>query len=267
MSFRNFLAGCLTAFIVIHPSPANATNVEVLPQKDAYLITGGAIHHSNFTKDREEAATCENCFWKVVTICKSWLDTSHGSCPWLRLQCPVDMQLVEVFRANALARPAYASAEWYFVSYSCIGDAGPISSEDIANSLSQSWLVKVPQLQIRFSPPNDAILWHPLKFEILSNSSFVQTQTLLGTKVTLHASSFLDFQCNAIANITSCLSVNSQKLKFKKVGIFQITATAKWDATYDALGIEGISVSGNKPTSTIKNTFNVHPLFTHLIKY
>jgi hypothetical protein len=53
-------------------------------------------------------------------------------------------------------------------------------------------------------------------------------------------------------------------LKFKKVGILQVVTTAQWSATYDALGVVGIEVSGLNPSFTSSQTFNVHPLFTHL---
>jgi hypothetical protein len=245
-------------------APSSATTIEVLPQHDSYLVTGGVIHHTNFTRDRQEASVCETCFWKIKEICKSWLDSNHGSCPWLRLQCPADMQLVEVFRANAKYRPIYESKDWYFVSYSCIGDSGPASTVEISNQLSDSWVANVPRLRMKFYPASDAILWHPLKYQILSQSSFSLTKKVLGVQVTLKARSSLDFICRNQNKLENCLSIRANELKFKKVGILQVVTTAQWSATYDALGVVGIEVSGLNPSFTSSQTFNVHPLFTHL---
>ena len=254
----------LLVVLLYSPPSSSATSVEVVAKSDSYLVSGGVIHHSNFTKDRDEAATCSTCFWKVTEICKSWLDTSHGSCPWLRLQCPVDMQLVQVFRANANSRPEFSSDEWYLVGYSCIGDAGPISTVDISTSLKQSSLQRIPALRIRYLPSNDAILWQALKYEVLSKESFTRTRRVLDVKVTLHAASSLSFKCKKFTQLFQCISTNSNNLKFNQVGLFNLTATSTWQATYDALGVNGIEVQGVKPSSSTTNLFNVHPLFTHL---
>ena len=245
--------------------PAQASNVEVLAQGDSYLISGGVIHHSNFTRDRKEAASCTDCFWKVQAICKSWQDSNHGACPWLRLQCPSDMQLVEVFRANAVFRPTVISSLWYFVGYSCIGDAGPISTIDLYDHLAKSWIIEVPKLRIRFSPANDAILSHPLKYEILSKTEFDVARDVFSTSVTLHAQSHIEFACESSFSSKHCISQKSNQIKFKKVGLSYLFAKSIWSATFDAAGILGISVPGPNPTSEIKSLFNVHPLFTHLM--
>jgi hypothetical protein len=249
---------------VTYPAISHATTIEVLPQQDAYLVSGGVIHHTNYTKDRTEAASCSDCFWKIKEICKSWSDANHGSCPWLRLQCPVDMQLVEVFRANAISRPAFSSRDWYLVGYSCIGQSGPISTVEIATAITDSWLARVPNIRLKYLPPSDAILWHPLKYELLSPDSLTFTKTILGVRVTLNANSSVEFRCQSLASISNCISNNSNQIKFKKVGIYHLTAISKWRATYNALGVEGIEVSGPNPSSSTTTLFNVHPLFTHL---
>lgn len=256
----------LVAVLVPMTSPAisHATTIEVLPQQDAYLVSGGVIHHNNYTKDRTEAASCSDCFWKIKEICKSWSDTNHGSCPWLRLQCPADMQLVEVFRANAISRPIYTSGDWYFVGYSCIGQVGPISTVEIASAISDSWLAKVPNIRLKYQPPSDAILWHPLRYELLSPNSFTFVKTILGVRVTLQANSSVEFRCQSMTSILNCISSNSNQIKFKRVGIYKLTATSTWYATYNALGVEGIEVTGPNPFSSTTQLFNVHPLFTHL---
>ena len=263
--FRAIALILVLLFVPLYcPPPSSATNVEVVGQSDSYLMSGGVIHHSNFTKDRDEAATCSNCFWKITEICKSWLDTNHGSCPWLRLQCPVDMQLVQVFRANANSRPEFSSDEWYLVGYSCIGEAGPISTLDISIALKQSSLQKIPTLRIRYLPSNDAILWQVLRYEVLSKESINRTRTVLGVKVTLHARSSINFECKKSTQNSHCITSNPNELKFKEVGLFRLTATSTWQATYDALGVKGIEVQGVNPSSSSTNLFNVHPLFTHL---
>lgn len=246
-------------------SPSYATNIEVVAQHDSYLITGGVIHYTNYTKDRQEAATCKNCFWKVREICKSWLDTNHGSCPWLRLQCPVDMQLVEIFRANANARPPYISELWYFVGYSCIGEYGPISTIELSSKLSNSWVVGVPELRIKFFPPNDAILWHPIKYQVISNTSFSKAVDVFGTKVTLHANGDLAFECFQTRNPDSCISQKSNLIRFTSFGSKVLLTKSSWNATFDIHGINGIAVEGAGPSFESRTTFNVHPLFTHLL--
>lgn len=247
-------------------TPAVADSIEAFPSSDGYLISGGAVHHENFSKNREEAATCTNCFWKIVIICKSWDDQNHRSCPWLRLQCPKDTQVVEVFRANGNSRPKFDSSEWYFTSYSCIGESGPISTFEVTRLLQQSWFVKLPDLRIKYFPKSDAILWQPLRYQLLSDLHLKRTKNILGHQVTVNANAKLGFTCRTSPFLNNCLRSTINKIKFTQVGVIQLTAQTTWEASYDLNGIQGIPINGVQPTFQITNIFNVHPLFTHLAK-
>jgi hypothetical protein len=243
---------------------SGATTIEVVSNHDGYLVSGGIVNYENYIKDRTEAANCENCFWKIHEICKSWDDSNHRSCPWLRLQCPADMQLVEVFRFNGLNRPSYFSDDWYFVGYSCIGDAGPISSLQIATTLLDQWLIRVPKLQIKYFPPDDAILRQPIKYLVTSTQSISFTKYVAGVKASLSSSSNLSFNCVNQNDKSNCASFSNGELKFVKTGLNNLTAKSIWNATFEVNGIPGIEINGSKPSSTFSSIINVHPLFTHL---
>lgn len=246
------------------PTNSHATTIEVVSSQDAYLVSGGVVNYSNFTKDRSEAANCTTCFWKIKAICKSWQDSSHGSCPWLRLQCPANMQLVEVFRFNGLYRPNYYSSDWYFVGYSCIGESGPISTVQIADSLLDEWLIRVPKLQIKYSPPNDAILRQPIRYEVLSDQSLAFTKTVAGVKTHLTSGSNLSFNCLDQKGNSNCVTQSSGNLKFGKTGLLSLSAKSVWTAEFEIDGVSGIEITGPQPSSSVSKIINVHPLFTHL---
>lgn len=263
---RTFFVACILILFAqfLFPTSISATSIEVISNKDAYLVTGGIVNYVNYNKDRTEAANCENCFWKIHAICKSWDDANHRSCPWLRLQCPADMQLVEVFRFNGVNRPAYFSNDWYFVGYSCIGESGPISSVQIAYTIREQWLVKVPKLQIKYMPPNDAILRQSINYQVTSVSSISFTKNVSGVPTTLSSASRLSFDCVDQNDKHRCATYLDGELKFVKPGLNEITATSIWDATFEVEGVSGIQIRGTKPTSTFSRTIKVHSLFTHL---
>ena len=201
--------------------------------------------------------------WSLVLNFPKFHLANHGSCPWLRLQCPVDMQLVEVFRFNGLYRPSFASPDWYFVGYSCIGQSGPISSVQIAIALLDEWLIKVPKLQIKYLPPSDAILRYPIRYQVLSDESFSFSRIVAGVKASLSASSYLSFECFDLKGLANCAKQSSGELKLLKTGLLSITAKSVWTANFSVNGVNGIEITGSKPFSTFVKVINVHPLFTH----
>lgn len=257
---------CLGLLLVdgINAFPAHADSVEVFPKEDGYLVSGGAVLHESYTKDRDEAAKCKDCFWRIVEICKSWDDTSHGSCPWLRMKCPKNMQVVEVHRFNGKLSPSFTSADWYFSGHSCIGKAGPISTIDLTKSITETWFLNIPELQIRYRPNSNAILWQPLRYEILSQMHLTGTKTILSEQVTINAQAQLRLTCRDLQNNLGCMKRQIGALKLTELGPLKIEAQALWNASYDLLGLKDIQIEGIHPISKTLNTFNVHPLFTHL---
>lgn len=253
-------------FVWFSSAPAFCDSINAYPTHDGYIVTGGAIHHDNYSKSRDEAAKCQDCFWRILEICKSWQDESHRSCPWLRMQCPKDMQIVEVFRANTNQKPTINSGEWYFTGYSCIGESGPISTLDIASHLTDSWYLKLPELKIKYFPQHDAILRRLVKFDVLSDLKIITSKNILGNEVTVTAEANLSFTCSDFSNSTTCVKQFLNKIKLYQVGLQDVTAKTTWQATYAINQISGIPIAGTKPVFRFPNLFNVHPLFTHLAK-
>lgn len=218
-------------------SPAEASPwVDVSSDGNAYLVSGGAIFHERYEDDREQAAACEDCFWKVDRTCTDFDAFDRGPCPELLASCPKDMHIAEVRRARGATKPEWDSSSWRYISHTCIGDSGPVSVNEVTHLIRSTIRVRVPALNVQTSPPKRTLINLPTKVRQLSESSIRYSNILVaGVPVKLWAESTLRTQCQA------CLET-SKGLLLKRTGRVAIQVDVVWSAWYTALGIRPIKV-------------------------
>lgn len=224
------------------PTPAHAAWVSVTPDGESYLVTAGALFTDNYGGDRKEAATCSTCFWWVHRICASWDDANHGWCPWMLLQCPRDQQLAEVFRADANAFPPLDSPLWHRTGYTCIGDPDLLSARQVTTEVSDSWRMLIPPMGYRISPPGQTLVNLETIVEF-SSPSYVTDARLLagGIEARLYVTANRSVNCRT----AGCRKLTATSVLFDRGGTGVLRIRSTWTASYDALGISGLPVSGS----------------------
>ena len=256
---------CICSILVLvlnAPNIAHASDewVTTEPSINGYLVRGGAIHHSSYEKDRTEAASCDNCFWQINAICESWEDETRGWCPSMRLRCPADLQIVEVFRANAKSQPPLQSGLWRRTGYSCIGTEGPAATGQIINRISARQFISLPALKFQTFPPVKTLVNLPTRVVFQSPNQLPDRKIqVAGIDVTFRAAASRSISC------TGCSRISNRTVYWQRPGIVQITGTAVWQASFDALGIKGIPITQPYPNQKVESTLSVFQLNRKLV--
>lgn len=254
----------LTCAFALSPIDVMADTVDVSADGQTYVVDGGVIHHSRYDKDRVEASTCETCHWRISVMCRSWDDAVHGWCPSMLVQCPRDERLAEVFRADSLTRPPSTSTLWHRTGYTCLGDGGPASTVRIREAIRESWRIEVPHFVVTTSPPTNTIVNFPTRVNFQSSATTGQlTRSVAGIPVTFRATALRSYVCKPVwlcAYSTSALG----SIHFLRIGEITLYATARWNATYDALGLSGLPVTDDPVIQQAITTVQVTSLHRHL---
>ena len=257
-------AALICVLLSVSQSPSYADTVDVSADGQTYVVDGGVIHHSRYDKDRTEASTCENCHWRINVLCLSWDDSFHGWCPTMLLNCPRDQRFAEVFRADAINRPASGSSLWHRTGYTCLTDGGPASTRQIREMITHRWRINVPQLNVTTLPPNNTLVNLPVKVTYTTAATTGNlTAKVAGIPVTFRARATRSYLCKPTWLCTYSAS-NLNSISFRRIGAITLYATAVWTATYDALGLTNLPVSDPNVVQSDSVTVNVISLHRHL---
>jgi len=226
----------LLASLSISNSAQATSWVDVSSDGNSYLVSGGALFHERFEDDREKAATCTDCYWQVQRTCLDFDPFDRGPCPELLASCPKGMTIAEVEFAKGSTKPTWNSTAWKFVSHTCIGPLGPISSEEVIHKIQSSLKVRVPPLRVETSPPKRTLINLPIRVKQLSASKIRYSNLeVAGIPVKLWAESTLQIRCQPCRELPEGLIA-------KRSGRIAIEVEARWSAWYTALGISPIKV-------------------------
>lgn len=234
---KKLIALLVTFCIAGISSPATASQwVDVSSDGNSYLVSGGAIFHERFEQDREKAATCRDCYWQVQRTCLDFDVHDRGPCPELLASCPSGMHIAEVQRVRSATKPEWDAASWRFVSYTCIGKAGPVSSKEVIHQIESTINVQVPALQVQTKPPKRTLVNFPTTINQLSPSKIRFTNLQVsGISVKLWAESALRTTCQG------CFET-PVGLRMRSPGRFSIQVDVTWSAWYTALGVGPIQI-------------------------
>jgi hypothetical protein len=225
----SFVFALCCVSLTVNPA---AAGINVAVDGDSYLVTGGVFHSDIYPGNREEAAHCLHCYWKITVICQTW-DLAHKSCPYLLLKCPSTMRLAEVRRAEATSRPPTDSPLWEWQGYTCLGDGPPASERDINVSLHDAWRVLVPDLVAQTAPARATLINFPTRIRITSPLSIpARWNSVANTNVMVRARATQSISCDS-----ACL-ISSSGAVFHTRGPHVLRTTLTWRGFYQ---IDGFS--------------------------
>lgn len=259
----NFLSSALL-LLALWPGLPQTEWVDSTSDGSGYVISGGFVASSTYERDRYEAATCANCYWRINPICETWDDENHGWCPYMVSRCESGTQIAEVFRANSLNRPSPASSLWRRTGYTCLGPAGPLATGEVLDLILGSKYLKVPPLEYTTQPPKKSLVNLPLTVQFTSAVVIPDRQIqVAGIQVTVRAAANRDIRCT---NLTSCRNLTAKSLIFLNPGQQTFRVQSRWYGTFDALGLRGVPLDESAIVQTIYEEipiFEIHRRLTN----
>lgn len=170
------LAGLLCLWplaVVLAPLPAAYATVStvdtVCEPPDCYVGVGGSPHHAEFLGSgrllldasfsglgisRSAVATCTDCEWLLVSICKGG---TGGGCHGIG-SCPFGEHRMLVFLRHA-GEPDYTQIGSY-----CVGPGGPVTVGEMAQRLRDVVVEHVPAVHWAYQPAGGALVNLPALF-------------------------------------------------------------------------------------------------------
>jgi hypothetical protein len=149
--------------------PASASLVAACQPPDCHVGVGGSPHHAAFVGaggllldasfsglgiSRSTVATCSDCEWLLVSICKG---AAGGGCH-LPGSCPLGQHRMLVFLRH-VGEPDYTQIGSY-----CVGPGGPVTVGEMAQRLRDVVVERVPAVHLGYQPAGGALVNLPALF-------------------------------------------------------------------------------------------------------
>ncbi len=142
------------------PSVATGVDVSPDPENDLYVGTGGLVvpasHWRGADSNRREAASCDDCRWRVSRLCTT-VANAVGGCRPIALHCPADTVPVQIW----LLRPGQ---DWVPVGRTCQGDSPPTTVDHVGSRVRERAVVALPPLRAGVQPSSGALVRLPALF-------------------------------------------------------------------------------------------------------
>jgi hypothetical protein len=144
--------------------PCEGADCEVVPDpKDAeYVGTGGLLLPSDsFTgsdADRSDAATCPECRWALIPMCRGDGQGQGVACGGAATSCPPG----QFRRLVLLLRPG--DTDWREVGLVCLVGGAPVTVDDLSDQLSDVVVEQVPPLRPTYQPQGGTLIGLPAVF-------------------------------------------------------------------------------------------------------
>ncbi len=207
------------------------------PHHAAFLGSGGLLLDASFSGlgiSRAAVATCTDCEWLLVSICKGGTGGGcHGSG-----SCPLGEHRMLVFLRH-VGEPDYNQIGSY-----CVGSGGPVTVGEMAQHLRDVVVERVPPVRLGYQPAGGALVNLPALFSS-GQPRRMDTRRfdLVGFQVVLDARpSWLwtwgDGTQTATTEPGGQWPDRSVSHTFRNSGAVQVTLTTSWDGwfTVDGMG-------------------------------
>ncbi|MCZ3385418.1 MAG: PKD domain-containing protein [Actinomycetia bacterium] len=166
--------------------PCEGADCDVVADPDdaEYVGSGGLLLPADsFTgtdADRADAATCPECRWALLPMCRGDGQAGGVACGGAATSCPPG----EFRRIVLLLRPG--DAEWREVGLVCLVGGAPITVDDVAGRLSNVVVEEVPPLQPTFQPEGGTLIGLPAVFAAGQPATLGERRfTLVGFEIVL----------------------------------------------------------------------------------
>ncbi len=224
--------------------PCQGADCDVVadPDRAQYVGTGGLLLPADsFTgsdADRTDAATCPECRWALLPMCRGEGQAGDVACGPAAASCPPG----QFRRIVLLLRPD--DTEWQEVGLVCLVGGAPTTVDDLATELADVVVEDVPALQPSAQPSGGTLIGLPAVFASGQPRSLGRRQfVLVGFSVVLEgrASWSWDFGDAALLATDDPggswphLGVSHS---YRRAGDYLVGVSTTWDAwfTVDGLG-------------------------------
>ena len=145
--------------------PCQGADCDVVPDPDGaqYVGTGGLLlpadSFTGSTDDRTDAATCPDCRWALLPMCRGQGPGDDVACGGAAQSCPPG----EFRRIVLLLRPG--DTEWREVGLVCLVGGAPTTVDDVSDRLGDVVVEEVPDLQPSYQPRGGTLIGLPAVFD------------------------------------------------------------------------------------------------------
>ncbi len=241
----------------IAPSPAHSAepcegadcDVVADPDDAQYVGTGGLLLPAgSFTgsdADRSDAATCPECRWALLPMCRGEGQAGGVACGGAAASCPPG----EFRRIVLLLRPG--DTEWREIGLVCLIGGAPTTVDDLASELSDIVVEDVPPLQPSFQPAGGTLVGLPAVFAAGQPATLGQRSfTLVGFDVVLDGRATWTWEFGDGTSLTTDepggrwpdMTVSHP---YPRAGEYPVSATTSWEAWFTVDGMGPWPVGGD----------------------
>lgn len=228
--------------------PTSQGCVDVGPdlQQAAFVGTGGLlIPEDSFTgnaAERTDAASCLDCQWALVPVCKGAGGGNLGCGP-AATSCPVGQRRMVIL----LLRPP--SVTWDVVGSMCVSGA-PLTVDDVARQLADVVVRRVPPLEPTFQPRGGTLVNLPALFASGQPARLAtRTFDLVGFVVVLDARASWRWQFGDGATLETdqpggAWPDRSVSHAYAGPGVFDVRVSSRWLGWFTVDGLGPFPVNG-----------------------
>lgn len=238
------VAALLPAAAAIAAAPCEGADCSVVPDPDKaqYVGTGGLLlPASSFTgtdADRADAATCPECRWALLPMCRGDGQAGDVACGGAARSCPSG----QFRRIVLLLRPG--ANEWEEVGLVCLVGGAPTTVDGLASELTDVVVEDVPPLEPSVQPEGGTLIGLPAVFASGQPRALGERRfTLVGFDIILDGRATWSWDFGDGTTFTSDepggpWPETSVSHLYGRAGTYPVSVSSTWEAwfTVDGMG-------------------------------
>ena len=229
--------------------PCTGADCDVVtdPEDAEYVGTGGLLLPSDsFTgssDDRTAAATCEECRWALLPMCREGTGDGVACGPAAR-SCPPGT----FRRIVLLLRPG--APDWEEIGLVCLDPTGPVTIDDVAAELSDVVVEEAPPLKPGYQPRGGTLVQLPAVFDSGQPSQLGRREfNLVGFEVVLQGRATWTWDFGDGEQLTTeqpggVWPNDSVAHTYTSAGQYPVVVTTEWQAWFTVDGLGPYPVEG-----------------------
>ncbi|MFL6180746.1 MAG: PKD domain-containing protein, partial [Actinomycetes bacterium] len=237
---------------VLEAQPCHGADCGVVtdPHGAQYVGSGGLLlPANNFTgsdADRSDAATCTECRWALLPMCRGGDGQAGGvDCGGAASSCPPG----QFRRIVMLLRPG--DTDWREVGLVCLVGGAPTTVDDVADQLSDVVVEQVPDLEPSYQPKGGTLIGLPALFDAGQPRTLGERRfTLVGFDIELHGRAtwtwaFGDGESLTTDDPGGAWPTTTVTHDYTHAGTYPVGVTAEWQAWFTVDGMGPWPVTGD----------------------
>jgi hypothetical protein len=225
------------------------------PDGAQYVGSGGLLLPSDsFTgsdADRSDAATCTECRWALLPMCRGRGQAGDVNCGGAATSCSPG----EFRRIVMLLRPG--DSEWRAVGLVCLVAGAPMTVDEMADRLSDVVVEQVPELRPSYQPEGGTLIGLPAIFDAGQPRTLGERRfTLVGYDIELHGRAtwtwtFGDGESMTTDDPGGAWPTATVSHTYAHAGSHAVDVTAQWRAWFTVDGMGPWPVQGDPVVQSV----------------